>query len=338
MLSISVARRVVQECLHLDGSERVVIVTDESPGHELVLGLAAAARARAAEVTVIGTARTPAEPHGYLSWRPVGPVVAGALQACDVAVFYTSTLMALAHDIREAAKTGTRMLFIPADFDLRRPVVLGEDLGALDALGDAVTGVLRSAVSVRVTSAEGTDLRMTATGGAVSHDDCRVPDPGDIDFFPGGMWNLVPQLDSVEGVVRFTAALHPVGRLTQPVEVTFDGGLVTEVTGGWQATTWLRWLRSFGEAEAMRFAHLSGGLAGQAQVIGHDWEDLIVRGSVLVAGGASLLYGGAVAAPAHFDGIVPNATLEIDGRRILDAGEYDPQLLHGNDGSRGLAA
>lgn len=97
--------------------------------------------------------------------------------------------------------------------------------------------------------------------------------------------------------------------------------------GGWQAHTWQRWLRSFGEAEATRFAHLSGGLAREAQVVGHDWEDLIVRGSVLVAGGASLLYGGEVGAPAHFDGIVPNATLDVDGRRVLDAGDYDSRLL-----------
>ncbi len=42
--------------------------------------------------------------------------------------------MALSADIRAAADSGTRMLFIPADFDLRRPVVLGEDLRCLDAL------------------------------------------------------------------------------------------------------------------------------------------------------------------------------------------------------------
>jgi 2,5-dihydroxypyridine 5,6-dioxygenase len=327
MLSVSVAQRVVRECLHLRAHERVVIVTDESPGHELVTCLAAAARTVAAEVVVVGAERVSAQPHGYLTWRPLSPVVASALQACDVAVFYTSTLMALSADVRSAAASGSRMLFIPADFDLRRPVVLGEDLGELDRLGAAVADLLRPASAVRVTSAEGTDLSMDATG-SVTYDDCQVRAPGEIDFFPGGMWNLVPDVGSVRGVVRFTAALHPVGRLAEPVEVVFESGTVTSVRGGWQARAWERWLRSFGEAETTRFAHLSGGLAGQAQVIGHDWEDLIVRGSVLVAGGASLLYGGDLGAPAHFDGIVPNATLDIDGVRVLDAGEYDMRLLH----------
>lgn len=326
MLPVSVAQRVVALCLHLKPHERVVLITDESPGHEFVLSLAAAARMGAADVVVLGAERVSAQPHGYLTWSPLSPIVAAALRASDVAVFYTSTLMALSDEVRAAAASGTRMLFIPADFDLRRPVVLNEDLAELDALGRSVTELLTSATRVRVMTSEGTDLTMT-TGGAVTYDDCQVRAAGDIDFFPGGMWNLVPDLDSVAGVVRFSAALHPVGRLAEPVEVTFESGSVTDVRGGWQARSWQRWLASFGEAEATRFAHLSGGLAREAHVIGHDWEDLIVRGSVLVAGGASLLYGGDLGAPAHFDGIVPNASLEIDGRLVLDAGNYDAALL-----------
>lgn len=168
---------------------------------------------------------------------------------------------------------------------------------------------------------------MAALKGGVSYDDCQVRSAGEIDFFPDGMWNLVPQLESVTGVIRVTAALHPVGRLAEPVELTFAKGNVTDVRGGWQSASWQRWLRSFGGAEATRFAHLSGGLAEQVQGIGHDWEDVIVRGSVLVAGGPSLMYGRDVGAPAHLDGIVPDATGEVDGVRVVDAGEYAEEFL-----------
>lgn len=207
MLPVSVAQRVVSRCLHLQAHERVLIVTDESPGHDFVMSLAAAARMAAADVVVMGAERVSAQPHGYLTWRPPGPVVTAAIRASDVAVFYASTLMALSDEVRAAAGSGTRMLFIPADFDLRRPVVLGEDLTELDSLGAAVTRLLQPATRLRVTSADGTDLHMNA-GGAVTYDDCQIRAPGEIDFFPGGMWNLVPDLDSVTGVVRFTAALH----------------------------------------------------------------------------------------------------------------------------------
>jgi 2,5-dihydroxypyridine 5,6-dioxygenase len=326
MLPVSVSRRVVVECLHLAPGERLTVVTDESPGHELVLAIAAAARSAGAQVAVLGAERVPAHPHGYLTWRSVDPVVAAAIRASDVVVFFASTLLALTDDVRAAAATGTRMLFVPADLDLRRPFVLEEDLDELTRLGAAVAARLVSAHRVRVSTRDGTELTMAASG-TVSYDDCQVRAAGQIDFFPGGMWTLVPDPATVDGLVRFPATLYPVGRLAEPVDLRFEAGHVTEVSGGWQATAWRRWLESFGETEAMVFAHLSGGLAARAQVIGHDWEDLVVRGSLLIAGGANVLYGGTTGAPAHFDAIVPNASLELDGRAVLTDGRYDPDLL-----------
>lgn len=321
MLYVDVANRVTNECLDVRSDERVAIITDEMPGHPFVACLSSAIRSKGADVVVVGTERVSSDPHGYLTWREPSSMVTSLLKECDIAVVYMSSLIALSEAARSAAARGTRMLFIPADFDLRRPMVLDEDLGALAVLGDAVTRRLREATKIRLTSDEGTDLTLRA-GGAVTYDDCRVTAPGDIDFFPGGMWNVVPDIDSVSGVVRFTGALHPVGRLVDPIELRFEGGTLTGVTGGWQARSWERWLRSFGDQEVTRFAHLSGGLSSRAQVIGHDWEDLIVRGSVIVAGGASLLYGGRNGASAHFDGIVPNATLHLDDEELIVAGEY----------------
>lgn len=322
MLHISVAERIVNDCLHARAGERVAVITDEMPGHELVACLAAAIRSKGADVAVLGTARVSAEPHGYLTWREPSRMVSALLPECDAAVFYMSSLIALSDAVRSAASNGTRMLFVPADFDLRRPLVLNEDLFELSTLGRLITERVRQATTVRVTTEQGTDLTM-ARPGAVTYDDCQVTGPGEIDFFPGGMWNLVPDIDTVNGVVRFTGSLHPVGRLVESVDLVFENGSVTKVSGGWQARAWERWLRSFGDQDVARFAHLSGGLARQAHIVGHDWEDLIVRGSVLVAGGASLLYGGRNRAPAHFDGIVPIATLYLDQEPVLRSGSYD---------------
>jgi leucyl aminopeptidase (aminopeptidase T) len=248
------------------------------------------------------------------------------LTECDAAVFYTSTLSALAESVQELTKHGTRLLFVPADLDMRRPFVLAEDLRALGELGSRVCARLRESRVLRLTSPEGTDLTLR-TGGAIGYDDCRATGAGETDFFPGGMWNLVPEIESVNGVVKFCAALHPVGRLADPIELQFSDGKVTSVHGGWQARAWQRWLEGFGESDVTRFAHLSGGLAARAQVIGHDWEDLVVRGSVLIGGGASLLYGGANSAAAHFDGIIPEATLSADGTVLIDSGTYAGEML-----------
>lgn len=321
MIYVDAAERIAGECLNLRPGERAVVISDEDPSHPLLGHLLAAIKARGASAGLVISERTSGQPHGYLSWLDPPELVRAALQSCDVAVFYSPQLLAVSPAVRNAAAAGTRMLFVPSDFDLRRPVVLEEDLAELDAVGAALSRVLDGEHELVVSTPEGTNLRMR-TSGPVGYDDCRVLGPGDIDFFPGGMWNLVPEVSSVTGTVRFCAALHPVGRLSEPIELVFDGGNLVDVRGGWQSRVWTEWLESFGEQDVMRFAHLSGGLAARAQVIGHDWEDLIMRGSLLVSGGASLLYGGANDAPAHFDGIVPAASLSVDGVEVLSDGVY----------------
>ena len=41
-----------------------------------------------------------------------------------------------------------------------------------------------------------------------------------------------------------------------------------------------------------------------------------------IAFGASAAIGGTVSVPIHLDAVVLDATLEVDGRRVLDAGRF----------------
>ncbi len=51
-------------------------------------------------------------------------------------------------------------------------------------------------------------------------------------------------------------------------------------------------------------------------------EDEKILGSVHLAFGASAGIGGTVSVPIHLDVVIIDATLEIDGRPVLDAGRY----------------
>lgn len=320
------AHKVVDFCLGVHEGERAVVVTDVFGGHPFVDALVSTLRLRGADASAIAIPPVPAKPHGYLTWAEPTPLLEPLLKSADVAVLYMSTLLVLCDAVERAREAGTRLLFIPADFDLTRPVVTDEDYDELAALGAAVCSRLEHATKAEVRTPDGTDIVFGSISGP-RYDDGRATQPGELDFFPGGMWNVIPKTDTVNGVVRFTAALHPVGRLIEPIELTFERGVIAAVGGGWQARAWERWLRSFGDAEVFEFSHLSGGLAATARVIGHDWEDLIMRGSILISGGESLLYGGENRGRAHFDGTVPDATLVLDGETVLDEGSYSPAAL-----------
>ena len=58
-------------------------------------------------------------------------------------------------------------------------------------------------------------------------------------------------------------------------------------------------------------------------------EDEKILGTVHVAFGASAGIGGTVSVPIHLDVVVTDASLEIDGQQVLDAGRY----VLGEDGA-----
>ena len=51
-------------------------------------------------------------------------------------------------------------------------------------------------------------------------------------------------------------------------------------------------------------------------------EDEKILGSVHIAFGASMGIGGTVSVPIHQDVTIVEATLDVDGTRVLDAGRY----------------
>ena len=321
MDTAAIAARIVDDCAAVAPGERALVVTDATTPTPLAEHLLATLRRRGADASRLAVPPVDARPHGYLSWEEPTPVLEAALGAADVAIVHMPTLIVLSEVVARARQTGTRMLFVPGDFDLSRPLVLDEDLDAMSALGAAVCQRLDGAAGAELSTPDGTHLTFGVLRNAF-HDDARAHRPGEVDFFPGGMWNVIPDPDAVDGIVRFTAALHPVGRLAEPIELTFERGMISAVRGGWQAREWERWLDRFGDEELRRFSHLSGGLAATARVVGHDWEDLIIRGSVLISGGENVLYGGENRAHGHFDGVVVDATLVVDDELVLEDGTY----------------
>lgn len=301
--------------------EKVLILTDGTGQADFVPSLMRHFVLVGAAPAVLTIPPVSAQPHGYLTWREPPAIVQLALDDADVAVVYMCTLIALSRTVQEARASGTRFLFVPADYNLGGPATLDEDLQELAALGAMIHKRLGAASSAHVTAAEGTDIQFGSLL-SPSFDDARSCFPGDIDFFPGGMWNVIPRPSTVDGVVVFPATLYPVSTLVEPVTITFEGGTITSIKGGWQARAWERWLRSFADVRLFEFSHLSGGLAKRARIIGHDWEDLIHRGGILISGGENVLYGGQNTAHAHFDGVVPDATLALDGDTVLEEGAY----------------
>jgi leucyl aminopeptidase (aminopeptidase T) len=64
------------------------------------------------------------------------------------------------------------------------------------------------------------------------------------------------------------------------------------------------------------------GTNDRARLTGNILEDEKMFGTVHVAFGASIGIGGTVSVPIHLDVVILDASLEVDGRPVLDAGRY----------------
>jgi len=67
---------------------------------------------------------------------------------------------------------------------------------------------------------------------------------------------------------------------------------------------------------------LGVGTNDKAKVIGNVLEDEKVMGTVHIAMGNNVAFGGTIDVPVHLDCIILNPTLDVEGGEIIDKGKF----------------
>src|SRR5262249_35985574 len=116
-----------------------------------------------------------------------------------------------------------------------------------------------------------------------------------------------------------TTSLASLG-LSEPVTVTVRGGSIVAAEGG-LGPQLFEMLAAHGDA-GRNLAELGVGTNDRALLTGLVLEDEKILGTVHVAFGASAGIGGTVSVPIHLDVVIPDASLEVDGTKVLDQGTY----------------
>ncbi len=115
-------------------------------------------------------------------------------------------------------------------------------------------------------------------------------------------------------------SLAPLGISTEPATLTVAEGRIVAAEGG-LGPQFIELLLTHGEL-GTNLAELGVGTNDRARLTGNVLEDEKILGSVHVAFGASAGIGGTVSVPIHLDVVVVDASLEVDGQRVLDHGRY----------------
>jgi len=309
---------VLDRCLALREGEQVVLLTDAGTDPEVVAGLVEGIERRRG-VPVVSTIPVPSLPGA----EPPS-TVAAAMREAGAVIELTSLFIGSSAARRAATAAGVRYLAMPGvRLDtFRDDGPLAVDFDAIRADAERVGAAWGDASTFRLTTPAGTDLRGSVEGrpGRVLHGLARQD--GDYMAPPDIEAGTAPVEASSAGVVVIDADLLFMGQgpLPEPVVIHVADGEMAGLEGA-EAGRLQEMLARCADERMRNIAEVSMAFNPSGRVCGVAMETESARGTAHIALGNSIAYGGTVAAVAHLDCVMKDATLEVDGRPVMVAGE-----------------
>jgi len=309
---------VLDRCLAVRAGEQVLLLTDEGTDAEVVSGLVEGIEARGGVPVV---SRIPVPP---LPGSEPPSTVAAAMLAAGAVIELTSLFIGSSAARREATVVGVRYLAMPGVRleTFRDDGPLAVDFDAIRGDAERVGTAWGDATTFRLMTPAGTDLRGSVEGrpGRVLHGLAR--EDGDYMAPPDIEAGTAPVETSSEGIVVVDADLLFMGHgpLPSPVALRFEAGELAGVEGE-ESGRLHEMLGRCADERMANLAEVSMAFNPAGRVCGVAMETESSRGTAHIALGNSIAYGGTVDAVAHLDCVMRDATLELDGRPVMVAGE-----------------
>ena len=309
---------VLDRCLAVRAGEQVLLLTDDGTDAGVVAGLVEGVEARKG-VPVVSLMPVP-----LLPGSEPPSTVAAAMREAGAVIELTSLFIGSSAARRLATAAGARYLAMPGVRmeTFRDDGPLAVDFDAIRGDAEQVGAAWAQASTFRLTTPAGTDLRGSVEGrpGRVLHGLAR--EDGDYMAPPDIEAGTAPVESSSEGIVVIDADLLFMGQgpLPSPVTLRFTAGELVTVEGE-ESGRLHEMLGRCADDRMANLAEVSMAFNPSGRVCGVAMETESARGTAHIALGNSIAYGGTVDAVAHLDCVMREATLELDGRPVMVAGE-----------------
>ena len=276
------AHSALVQCMAVSSGESVLIITDEEL-REVGYAFWEEAKKLGAEAIIMEMA-----PRSQDGEEPPWPV-ARIMSMVDVVLAPTSRSLSHTLARRQANAAGARIASMP--------------------------GITKDSM-IRTTSPGGTDITMSLEGRISQPDGGIYHMPGDFGNLPAGEAFIAPVEGTAEGILVVDGAMSGVGALEDAIRMKVESGYVTEITGGAGAGILEESITHLGK-HARNIAELGVGTNDRAMITGKVLEDEKVLGTVHLALGNNIGFGGIIDVPIHLDGIMLKPTLLIDDKAVI---------------------
>jgi 2,5-dihydroxypyridine 5,6-dioxygenase len=315
----------------LKPGELCVVVTDSAYNPNVsaaAVGAALGLGAEAYQLTLPVTRKLPSKSLAG-SWKEVDLLV----------VITTQHLLHYEPAVREMLAAGGRFLMAVEPWHVLARLVADDDVIRRAKAGGKL---LHAAREIRITSDAGTDLVMDKTGRPGGGGGGVADEPGKMATWGGAMCSAAQLEGTTEGtlVLDVGDVIFHLGRFVEhPVTIRFEKGRAVKFEGGLDAVLLERFLASYNDPTALLAGHMGWGVDHRAQYAaqaiqfpepgagGLDSESCYGNIQVELGNNDDIKFRGKISGPAHLGLCLQNANLFLDGRPIIDHGEFVPEEL-----------
>lgn len=319
---VSMAGRLVRNHLAVQPGEQVLLVTDPLTEMEMAWALAGAVQEVGGEYTL---AVMPSR-HTTRGTELTRILDAG-LQNADVIIGMTGASGAPTYSRTVAELLGAKRLramsMVMRSMDNWTRGGALADYEELDRLGRKLADKWAAGSGVTVRTAAGTEFRAGVTKDPVmGHPiivECGIArTPGVEAAFSDGEISQRPRKGSFSGTLVVDGPVAKIGAGDDPIHIEVKAGKVVSVRGGRRAQQLQRILDTVPGAD--HIAEIGLGLNPLSLRNGDFEEEKKAAGSVHVALGSDLFYGGSHACDVHLDMVMRDATFLVDGVALSEDG------------------
>jgi 2,5-dihydroxypyridine 5,6-dioxygenase len=248
--------------------------------------------------------------------------VAQAMLTSDVIFTPVSISIAWTKAMRDALENGARSLLM-TDFKdeiFTSDALLKTNFEEQEIICNNLAEIYKKARNVHLTSRNGTDF-MFQIGGNKVNIVSSVVSKGELGSSPNIEINVVPLEGTSQGklVVDGSIPYLGIGVLEKPIQFQVKDGFIIDIDEITKEAQLLSEnLKSFSNPNVYNIAEFGIGLNPNAKLTGVMLEDEGVFGTIHIGIGTSIALGGKTDAPIHYDLIIKDVKIELDGKLVQE--------------------
>ncbi len=237
----------------------------------------------------------------------------------DVQVLITSKSLSHTKARTNANKKGARIVTMPGINEEIINRCIAIDYEEMNILNNKIISVIKNAEEIVITTKLGTNIK-TKVINTHGQNEGIIHEKGKFNNLPSGEVHSGVVSEKTNGVLVIDGSMASLGKLNSLLKLTIENGYVTKIEG--ERSEELKQTLDKTGKQAYKIAEFGIGTNPKAIISGSVLEDEKVRGTIHMALGNDIYYGGNNSVPLHLDGIVKKPNIEVDGRLIMKNGIF----------------